>query len=138
MVDPIAAAGLEPAQVSTATGVNSPQASQHSVRDFAAAMERQGGANAPAGAEAAGGVQDVKPAGGGFKTMMAAFDRLNVGADSIREVANRMAANPQDASPSQIFELTMKCHEFMFQTQLTSNVANRTSDGIQQLFRQQS
>jgi hypothetical protein len=34
--------------------------------------------------------------------------------------------------------LTVQCHEFMFNCQLTSNIANRTSDGLQQLFRQQA
>ena len=34
--------------------------------------------------------------------------------------------------------MTMKSHHFLFQCEMTSNVANRTSDGIQQLFRQQS
>jgi hypothetical protein len=33
--------------------------------------------------------------------------------------------------------LSMRCQEFMFHCQLTSNIANRTSDGLQQLFRQQ-
>ncbi len=37
-----------------------------------------------------------------------------------------------------MLNLTVKCHEFMFHAELTSNVANRTSDGVQQLFRQQS
>ncbi len=40
--------------------------------------------------------------------------------------------------PSAMLEVTMACQQFMFKAQLTSNVANRTSDGIQQLFRQQS
>jgi hypothetical protein len=31
----------------------------------------------------------------------------------------------------------MQCQEFMFQAQLTSNIANRSADGVQQLFRQQ-
>jgi hypothetical protein len=30
------------------------------------------------------------------------------------------------------------CQQFMLECQLTSSVANRTSDGIQELFRQQS
>jgi hypothetical protein len=34
--------------------------------------------------------------------------------------------------------LTVKSHEFLFHSQLTANVANRTSDGLQQLFRQQA
>lgn len=41
-------------------------------------------------------------------------------------------------TPSEMVLLTVKCHEFMFHCQLTSNVANRTSDGLQQLFRQQA
>jgi hypothetical protein len=34
--------------------------------------------------------------------------------------------------------LTVRCQEFLFHSQLTANVANRTSDGLQQLFRQQA
>ena len=40
-------------------------------------------------------------------------------------------------TPGEIIELTMRCQEFMFHCQLTSNIANRSSDGVQQLFRQQ-
>ena len=46
--------------------------------------------------------------------------------------------NVAELTPGQMMEMTMKCHQFLFQAELTSNVANRTSDGIQQLFRQQS
>ena len=41
-------------------------------------------------------------------------------------------------SPGEMVMLTVRCQEFMFHCQLTSNIANRTSDGLQQLFRQQS
>ena len=44
----------------------------------------------------------------------------------------------QDMKPSQLMMLTMRSHEFLFQCELVSNVANRSSDGVQQLFRQQS
>ena len=47
-------------------------------------------------------------------------------------------ASGSEMTPGEVVDLTMKCHEFMFHCQLTSNIANRTSDGIQQLFRQQS
>jgi len=41
-------------------------------------------------------------------------------------------------SPSDIIMLTARSQEFMFHSQLTANVANRTADGVTQLFRQQS
>ena len=44
----------------------------------------------------------------------------------------------REVTPGQVIEMTMKSHHFLFQCEMTSNVANRTSDGIQQLFRQQS
>ena len=44
----------------------------------------------------------------------------------------------RDMSPSEMVQLTVRCQEFMFHCQLTSNIANRTSDGLQQLFRQQA
>ncbi len=137
MIEAITAAGLEPATSAAASpSVSTPQASHNELRDFAAAMEKSSGANAGKAAEA-GATQAAQPSEG-MRNVLAAFERLNGGADSIREMANKMAANPADASPSQIIQMTMQCHQFMFQCELTSNVANRTSDGIQQLFRQQS
>ena len=139
MIEAINAAGLEPAQAAgTSPAANSPQASHYDIRDFAAAMERNGGAQAVQASEAAGVQATQKPSSDGMRTMLAAFDQLNGGADNVRELAQKLAANPADASPSQIIQLTMASHQFMFQCELTSNVANRTSDGIQQLFRQQS
>ena len=138
MIEAITAAGLEPAQAATtSSAASSPQASHNDIRDFAAAMERNGAvqANAPASAEA---LQATQKPSEGMRNVLAAFDRLNGGADGIRALADKLAANPADASPSQIIQMTMQCHQFMFQCELTSNVANRTSDGIQQLFRQQS
>src|SRR5882757_3840549 len=40
--------------------------------------------------------------------------------------------------PSDMLMMTLKAQEFLFHCELTSNVANRTSDGVQQLFREQS
>jgi hypothetical protein len=40
--------------------------------------------------------------------------------------------------PSDILMMTLRAQEFLFHCELTSNVANRTSDGVQQLFREQS
>ena len=138
MIEAITAAGLEPTQAAGSASAPKPQqASNHEMRDFAAAMERNGGASAAKPGQG-NAVQPSQEAGGGLRSMLAAFDRLNGGADGIRALADKLAANPAETSPSQIIELTMASHQFMVQCQLTSNVANRTSDGIQQLFRQQS
>lgn len=138
MIEAITAAGLEPAQAATtSSAASSPQATHNDIRDFAAAMERNGAVQAGAPADA-GAVQATQKPSEGMRNVLAAFDRLNGGADGIRALADKLAANPADASPSQIIQMTMQCHQFMFQCELTSNVANRTSDGIQQLFRQQS
>lgn len=140
MTDPISAIGLEATQAATSKPAVDPQASSHDIRDFAAAMERNGGGaqSTTSAADAPATVQATQPSSEGLRTLLTSFDRLNGGAESIREVANKLNATGTDFSPSEVIQLTMKCHEFMFQSQLTSNVANRTSDGIQQLFRQQS
>ena len=44
----------------------------------------------------------------------------------------------QEYRPSELMMITMRSHEFLFRCELTANVANRASDGVQQLFRQQS
>lgn len=71
----------------------------------------------------------------------ALFDPLqtiNGEAAELNEIANNMLASGNDMKPSDILMLTVKSQEFMFHSQLTANVANRSADGIQQLFRQQS
>ena len=60
------------------------------------------------------------------------------GVDISFDMANEISSTNGELMPSQMFEMTMQAHKFLFQSQLTSNVANRTSDGVQQLFRQQS
>ena len=74
----------------------------------------------------------------GMRMLMSAVDNLNGGAQSINDLAKTMTQNTGDLTPAQVIEMTMKSHHFLFQCEMTSNVANRTSDGIQQLFRQQS
>ena len=48
-----------------------------------------------------------------------------------------MAAGTE-RTPGEMVMLTVRAHEFLFHSQLTANVANRASDGLQQLFRQQA
>jgi hypothetical protein len=73
-----------------------------------------------------------------IKTVLDQFDSLNGHASQIGKLANQMQASGRDLQPSQIIDMTMRCQELVFQAELTSNVANRSSDGVQQLFRQQS
>jgi len=72
------------------------------------------------------------------KQLMKPFEHINVEANQLAMDAKAAQAAGQDMSPSQIVNLSVRCQEFMFHCQLTSNIANRASDGLQQLFRQQS
>jgi len=65
------------------------------------------------------------------------LDRLNSEAQELVQYAQEAAASGNDLSPSEIIMLTVRSQEFMFHAQLTANVANRTADGMSQLFRQQ-
>ncbi len=73
-----------------------------------------------------------------LKAMTLTLDKLNLAAKSLADRASAIEAKGSVMSPGEMVMMTVKCHEFMFHCQLTSNVANRTSDGIQQMFRQQS
>lgn len=92
-------------------------------------------------AEAMGRVNQVAPGdnmiAGPAKGMFDALDQINVQARSVSDYAATAEASGGQLTPGEIIQLTMKCQEFMFQCQLTSNIANRSSDGVQQLFRQQ-
>ena len=72
------------------------------------------------------------------KQLMKPFEHINGEAHRLALDAKAAEAAGQDMSPSQMVNLSVRCQEFMFHCQLTSNIANRASDGLQQLFRQQS
>jgi len=88
----------------------------------------------------AGRVQSVEPVATDnmMKAMVEPLDYINKEATALIEYAENAVKSGDDLSPSEIVMLTAKSQEFMFHSQLTSNVANRTADGLQQLFRQQS
>lgn len=84
---------------------------------------------------------EAQPANAGSavaRQLMTPFEHINAEAARISTQANAAQAAGRDMSPSEVVQLTMRCQEFMFHCQLTSNIANRTSDGLQQLFRQQA
>lgn len=70
--------------------------------------------------------------------MLRALDGIDVQARAVTDYAQSAQLSGGELTPGEIVQLTMKCQEFMFQCQLTSNIANRSADGMQQLFRQQS
>ena len=96
---------------------------------FQGAMHAVANVSIPASAEPLGPV------------LKGAFDQLEVvngQASSLAAHARAAEAKGAAVTPGEMIQLTVQCHEFMFSCQLTSNIANRTSDGLQQLFRQQS
>ena len=74
----------------------------------------------------------------GFRSVAALLDNLNGDVERLNSEAAPFTAGEKDMSPGDMLSLTVRCHEFLFHCQLTSNVANRSSEGVQQLFRQQS
>ncbi len=72
------------------------------------------------------------------RTVFKPLEYINNEAAEISQFAKVAAASGNEITPGEIIMLTVRSQEFMFHCQLTSNVANRTSDGLQQLFRQQS
>lgn len=136
MIEAIEVAGLDPAKVLPgAAQVQTPQASAIDVRQFSQAMNRVN--NDAAHEKQISAVANAEPSQS-TKALTSAINNLNKGADNVEAIAKSISEGGQEMTPSKMIELTMACHQFMFQTQITSNVANRTSDGIQQLFRQQS
>ena len=142
MIEAIQVAGLDPATGAAggAPAAAQPQASAIEVRDFAQAQLRAAGVSQPpqaSGAEAVSGAAQAEHSQG-TQMVISAFDSLNSSAKEIEALSQAMSGTTGDLTPSQMLEMTMLSHKFLFQSQLTSNVANRTSDGVQQLFRQQS
>ena len=118
-----------------ASSATQPQTTMFEVGKFAEAYRSGGGTAAPGGAEAV--ARPAEPSQG-MRALMSTFDNLNNGAEKIQSLSQAITGSGADPSPSQMMALTMEAHKLLFKAELTSNVANRTSDGVQQLFRQQS
>ena len=72
------------------------------------------------------------------KQLMKPFEHINTEATRLANDATVAQAKGVEMTPGDMVMLTMRSQEFMFHCQLTSNIANRASDGLQQLFKQQS
>ncbi len=51
---------------------------------------------------------------------------------------SRSSSSGAQVTPGEMVMLSMRCDEFLFHCELTSNAASRSSDGLQELFREQS
>ena len=74
----------------------------------------------------------------GLAAAIESLKLLNGSMEGLGIDALKAAADGHALTPSEMLQITVKSHEFVFQSQLTATVANKTSDGIAQLFRQQS
>lgn len=80
--------------------------------------------------------QADSPDASSLKTVLSPLFALGEQSVQLTEQAGPLASN--EYRPSELMMITMRSHEFLFRCELTANVANRASDGVQQLFRQQS
>lgn len=133
MIEAIQVAAMDAAQSgSAASPAVQPQATMLEVGQFAEAYAR-GGATGGTSAAAA-----PAPPSEGMRAVLSTFENLNNGAERINTLSKILTSRGGEMSPSEMLQATMECHQFLFKAELTSNVANRTSDGVQQLFKQQS
>jgi hypothetical protein len=115
-----------PATLQAGYGAGLSELGAADVEGFRAALASAG---APVGPE---------PLPAGIQSVLSQLERVNGEASSVATYAKEVTADGNALTPGEVIQLTMRCHEFMFHCQLSSSVANRTSDGLQQLFRQQS
>ena len=118
-----AGAAAAPAQVGYGVSLTDFNGFQQAMAQATQRIENRGAVGAPT--EAA-------------KQLMKPFEHINGEAQRLAADAKAAEVSGQDMSPSQMVSLSVRCQEFMFHCQLTSNIANRASDGLQQLFKQQS
>ena len=128
--DPVSAAAMVAPQEAQVTQVGYGATMTDAVQ-FQNALHTAG-AQAPAGV---GGPEALAPA---MKGIFNQLEFVNGQASNLAAHAKAAEAKGAAITPGEMIGLTVQCHEFMFNCQLTSNIANRTSDGLQQLFRQQA
>ena len=82
--------------------------------------------------------QSVHPPGEAMQALFKPLEQINTQAAQLSAEAHAALVSGRALTPGEMVMLTVKSQEFMFHCQLTANVANRTSDGLSQLFRQQA
>ncbi|MFK7888046.1 MAG: hypothetical protein AB8G16_14395 [Gammaproteobacteria bacterium] len=110
------------------------EASAHDIASYRQSMERAQTLNPATSATP----EAVTPAESeGLRAVFSTLDTLNGRAQTLEQKSSVFTSGDRDMSPGDMLMLTVESHEFLFHCELTANVANRTSDGVQQLFRQQ-
>ena len=74
----------------------------------------------------------------GFELALKSLEGLESNLSSMGVDALKAAAESNSMTPGMMLDMTVRAQEFMFQSQLTATIANKSSEGITQLFRQQS
>jgi hypothetical protein len=72
------------------------------------------------------------------KALFTPFEHINTEAARLSADAQAAKASGSEMKPGEVVMLGARSMEFMFHCQLMSSIANKTSEGLQQLFRQQS
>ncbi len=80
----------------------------------------------------------VQAPGAAMQALFKPLEQINTQAAQLSAEAHAALDSGRALTPGEMVMLTVKSQEFMFHCQLTANVANRTSDGLSQLFRQQA
>jgi hypothetical protein len=74
----------------------------------------------------------------GLAEVLKPFARIQAASASLSAQMSAATEAGRSVTPGEMAMLTVRCHAFMFQCQLTASVAHRSADGVQQLLRQQS
>jgi hypothetical protein len=120
-----------------------PAAGGFSLNDVARfeSLMSNGGAGSTAaigGVTPASTVAPLSPAGSeSLRAFLTPLNRINGAPDRLLAASEKLAANP-DAGPGDMVMTMVNVQKFVFECQITSSVANRTSEGVQELFRQQA
>ena len=139
-MNPVVSSLATPEALATGAGAGSGGADSAGLR--MSLTDQSGFYDALSRAQAGGpGVLEPQAVTAASESMQALFkplEHINAEAASLHEHAEAAMAAGTEMTPGEMVMLTVRAHEFLFHSQLTANVANRASDGLQQLFRQQA
>jgi hypothetical protein len=133
----ISAAAAQPAGAAALPGASA--GTIFDVAHFDSAYATAAQSPAPASTQTAAQAPKVAASeNDGFRSVMNMLQGLNGSAESIGTAAAHIKTSQSAMTPADMLAMTTRAYEFLFHCELTSNVANRTSEGVQQLFQQQS
>lgn len=128
-ISPVSAIGATHAVDGSAAAIKVPYGASlgHDINSFNASME-----DAKSRLQ-----QDDNALSSIAKAALEPLEHINNEAQSLGDYAKVAVESGNSLTPSEIISLTVQSQKFMFHSQLVANIANRSADGIQQLFRQQ-